>query len=360
MLLGKTGGGKSTLANVLVNQNNNFEEVFRESAGMTSETRQNQIEEFEINLTEDGSEKIRYIIVDTVGLCDTRLPEQGVLHKIAEMSNQIRDGLNQILFVTGGRFTKEEVKSYNLLSQIIFDSQVANYTTIFHTSFPAFEDEDACEQDRQNLRNENRDLFNIIRNAQVIYVDNPPINISGSGRRVERQIALNKEIREESRRILLAHLGNCRSVYNPSNLSTLNDRVRDYKTEEEKMQAQMAELQQRIADQAANHQAQINALGNKHKQDLKDLESKMQKDLKEELDKKEQRIKEINDEAQRKQEKLQDKLNEALKENSSSVASTIDDVRWEIAKSNQRASSQLVKLKEKEEKSKEEQKKQIN
>jgi len=49
LLLGKTGGGKSTLANVLINRNENFEEVFSESAGMTSETRQNQVEENEVS-----------------------------------------------------------------------------------------------------------------------------------------------------------------------------------------------------------------------------------------------------------------------------------------------------------------------
>src|SRR3954464_11588666 len=172
LLLGKTGGGKSTLANVLINRNENFEEVFSESAGMTSETRQNQVEEFEVNLTENGNERIRFIIVDTVGLCDTRMTEIGVLQRISTMSEQIRDGLNQILFVTGGRFTREEIKSYNLLSQILFDVHVANYTTIVHTHFPEFEDEEACERDRQSLRNENLELFNIIRNARIMYVDN--------------------------------------------------------------------------------------------------------------------------------------------------------------------------------------------
>src|SRR3954469_9321736 len=138
------------------------------------------------------------------------------------MSEQIRDGLNQILFVTGGRFTREEIKSYNLLSQILFDVHVANYTTIVHTHFPEFEDEEACERDRQSLRNENRELFQIIRNARIMYVDNPPTNLSGVGTRIARQNALNREIREESQRRLLAHLVNCRTVYRPDNLDSLN------------------------------------------------------------------------------------------------------------------------------------------
>ncbi|RHZ36915.1 GTPase [endosymbiont GvMRE of Glomus versiforme] len=358
LLLGKTGGGKSTLANVLMNRNNNFEEVFSESAGMTSETRQNQVEEFEVNLTENGNQRIRFIIVDTVGLCDTRMTEQGVLHKIAEMSNQVGNGLNQILFVTGGRFTREEIKSYNLLSQILFDYQVANYTTIVHTHFPEFEDEEACERDRQTLRNENRELFEIIRNARVMYVDNPPVNLSGSGTRLRRQIELNKEICEESRRRLLAHLiNNCREVYLPNNLATLNERVANYQTEEEKMQAQVAELQQRIANQAASHQAQINAIQARHQQDLKDLEDKMKKDLANELAEKEKRIKEINDEAQKKMDKLQDKLDEANKQSANSAASAAEAARWEIVRSNASTSSALEKLEQEKEDSEKEQKK---
>ena len=50
LLIGRTGGGKSTLANTLINQNNNFEEVFKESAGSVSETKQVQIKEFIVNM----------------------------------------------------------------------------------------------------------------------------------------------------------------------------------------------------------------------------------------------------------------------------------------------------------------------
>src|SRR5437763_540790 len=49
LLIGRSGRGKSTLANVLLNRNNNFEEVFKESSGSVSETKKIQFEEFELN-----------------------------------------------------------------------------------------------------------------------------------------------------------------------------------------------------------------------------------------------------------------------------------------------------------------------
>jgi len=52
LLLGKTGSGKSTLANALVNKNDRFEEVFKRSAGSTSETFDIQSERFSMNLGE--------------------------------------------------------------------------------------------------------------------------------------------------------------------------------------------------------------------------------------------------------------------------------------------------------------------
>src|SRR5690349_18828520 len=116
LLLGKTGNGKSTLANVLSGTN-----LFTESAGSTSETRELNIQLIEIKLNEDGSEKVNYRIIDTVGVGDTRLTPQGVLYKLAKIAHSLDNGLNQILFVVGQRFTKEEVEAYNLLKQIIFD-----------------------------------------------------------------------------------------------------------------------------------------------------------------------------------------------------------------------------------------------
>src|SRR2546423_7598332 len=149
LLIGRTGNGKSTLANVLLNKNGNFEEVFRESADSVSETRSIQVEKVEIDLDNDGKEKLEMIIIDTVGIGDTKLTTQGVLYRLAEATTHIKKGLSQVLFVTSGRFTEKEEEAYKLLSSVIFDNEVINYTTIIRTNFPEFENKEACERDKE-------------------------------------------------------------------------------------------------------------------------------------------------------------------------------------------------------------------
>src|SRR5205085_10773149 len=150
ILIGRTGGGKSTLGNVLVNKNGEFEPVFKESGRSISKTKTIKEELVEIDIERDGSEKVKYRIIDTIGVGDTKLTPQGVLMRLAEIADRVKkEGLNQILFVTQGRFTKDEIEAYDLLSSIIFDKEVLKYTTVVRTNFPEFYDGDECEEDRR-------------------------------------------------------------------------------------------------------------------------------------------------------------------------------------------------------------------
>ncbi|CAG8640810.1 3820_t:CDS:1 [Ambispora leptoticha] len=236
ILFGRTGNGKSTLANVLTKSPN----FFTESAGSVSETREIQIKEFEEEINSNGEEAIKYRVIDTVGIGDTRLTEQGVLYKIAEACHYIKDGLNQILFITNGRFTKEEIDTFGLLKSVVFDADVSKYTTIVRTNFPEFEDELKCQQDQQQLRAENPAIFKILSATRIIYVDNPPLK--------GRTASINQEIRKDSRKRLLVHLATCQGTYRPQNLDAMNDRIGNYMTETEKIQQELKNLK-KLAEQ---------------------------------------------------------------------------------------------------------------
>ncbi|CAG8608632.1 1379_t:CDS:1 [Ambispora leptoticha] len=243
ILFGRTGNGKSTLANVLTKSPN----FFTESAGSVSETREIQIKEFEEEINSNGEEAIKYRVIDTVGIGDTRLTEQGVLCKIAEACHYIKDGLNQILFITNGRFTKEEIDTFDLLKSVVFDADVSKYTTIVRTDFPEFEDELKYQQDQQQLCAENPALFKILSATRIIYVDNPPLK--------GRTASINQEIRKDSRKRLLVHLATCQGTYRPQNLAAMNDRIGNYMKEHETIKKELkclkklAEQQQKFAQE---------------------------------------------------------------------------------------------------------------
>ena len=48
---------------------------------------------------------------------------------------------------------------------------------------------------------------------------------------------------EESQKRLLTYLAGCQENYRPSNIDTLNERVQDYKTNEQKLKDKMKELE---------------------------------------------------------------------------------------------------------------------
>ncbi|CAG8454961.1 4125_t:CDS:1 [Acaulospora morrowiae] len=208
LLIGKAGNGKSTLANVITGTDG-----FNESTSRIRGTTEVKSLVFE-------HEGIEYRIFDTVGIGDPIKPIEEILSKLGDEADIIGEGLNQILFVTRGRFTKEEVEAFKLLKNIIFDEQVTGYTTIVCTDFPDFENDEACEKDRQSFREEIKNLSTELASTNIIYVDNPPIK--------GRYKLLSKDSREASRRILLEHLKTCQEIYRPELLAKFSQMIGEF------------------------------------------------------------------------------------------------------------------------------------
>ncbi|RIB02490.1 AIG1 family-domain-containing protein [Gigaspora rosea] len=199
LIVGRTGNGKSALANVLSGTNK-----FKESEKSISETRYFQDEIF----MHKGNE---YRVVDTIGIGDTRLSKNQVLLRIAEAVYTMKEGINQVFFVLGSRFTKEETDTFELLKSVIFESNIVNHTTIIRTNFTNFRNPEKCKIDRQELIEENRFIAEIINSCNgIIHIDAPSIEVD-----CERRLLLNREDREDSRNRLLNHLESFHGNYKP-------------------------------------------------------------------------------------------------------------------------------------------------
>src|SRR6185436_3367926 len=103
LLIGKSGKGKSSLANLLTGTKD-----FKEGEYMASQTMHIQYKKYRIN-------GFDYQVIDTPGFNDTRRDESEVMKEVARVSWLLRDGLNQILFVVNERFTKEDAIIYSFL-----------------------------------------------------------------------------------------------------------------------------------------------------------------------------------------------------------------------------------------------------
>jgi GTP-binding protein EngB required for normal cell division len=203
LVIGITGNGKSTLANVLTDT-----DQFIESSSSTSVTKSFQSS----NVFEYQGKKYR--IIDNIGFGDTaKIDEADILFKIGEGIHAAKEGINQVLFVFKGRFAPEQVAVFNMFKDFLSESKITQFTTLVRTNFPNFRKEEACEKDKNDLLGQGSEVKEIVQSCKdVIYVDNP--DIPTEGEEEERRINLKIKKRKDSRKVVLDRLAdNCSEIY---------------------------------------------------------------------------------------------------------------------------------------------------
>ena len=233
VFIGRTGSGKSTCANALAGDFDSF----KESDGSVSETKFVEAKTVRVDRAEGKVYDVK--IVDTIGIADTKLSPDEVLQRLAAACHECKEGINAVLFVTGGRITKEEADAWEIMWQVLFGSEVFEHTAIVRTNFKKFQDPNKVANDKKTLREEGGPAANRILPfvKHFLYVDNPPEEYGG------------KEIREKSRDILLTHLiVNCEKVFKPPARREVDQRISQHANAHQEAlqkQAQMeAELKQ--------------------------------------------------------------------------------------------------------------------
>ncbi|XP_065197725.1 uncharacterized protein LOC135829249 [Sycon ciliatum] len=231
VLMGRTGKGKSTLANVIAGRYKG--DLFPESSSPTSKT---QGLPTKTVLLPYAGHDYAVKIIDTIGFCDNRFTEEQVLLELAHLAHKCSGGINQIIFVTNGRFTQEERQASDCVIDVIFQPQVAPFCTLVRTRTPGGElREDVISAKTQEYKEESIALHpSLGRINTFLMVSNPD---DGDDR--------SYEVRRCTRKRMIEHIIlHYQAVYVPPLFAEIKGRVDGHiqkKTETERKLQQLEE-----------------------------------------------------------------------------------------------------------------------
>jgi energy-coupling factor transporter ATP-binding protein EcfA2 len=237
VLIGRTGNGKSTCANVLAGLSGSDPPLFKPGSGCAGEIKYVDSKTVTVDWKD---QKYSLKIVDTIGIGDTDLGHDQVLRRLATVCHECKEGIHALFFVIGGRITDEEADAWDVTWKVLFDEKIIKYTTFIRTKFPQYLDPEAVEKDITTLSKQKGAAARIIPTIKkrIIYVDNPPESYG--------EIATKR--REESRRTLMTLLILADQPCKPARLDEVNSRIQGHVAEKSAADEKAEEMLKAMAN----------------------------------------------------------------------------------------------------------------
>ncbi|XP_065198100.1 uncharacterized protein LOC135829629 isoform X1 [Sycon ciliatum] len=234
VLMGRTGKGKSTLANVIAGRYKG--DLFPESSSPTSKT---QGLPTKTVLVPYAGHDYAVKIIDTIGFCDNRFTEEQVLLELAHLAHTCSGGINQIIFITNGRFTQEERQASDSVIDVIFQPQVAPFCTLVRTRTPGGElREDVISAKTQAYKEESVALHpSLGRINTFLMVSNPDDGDDHS-----------YEVRRRTRKRMVEHIIlHYQAVYVPPLFAEVKGRIDGHIQQKTETERKLQQLQEDLA-----------------------------------------------------------------------------------------------------------------
>ncbi|CAB4487340.1 unnamed protein product [Rhizophagus irregularis] len=83
------------------------------------------------------------------------------------------EGISHVLYVIDGRFTVNEINTFNMINDSIFKSGVLDYVTIVRTKFSNFRNEEECEKSMKQTREGNKLVAEIVNSCNGVVHKTP-------------------------------------------------------------------------------------------------------------------------------------------------------------------------------------------